>query len=141
MIGTPCTDFNACTTNDVFTTNCTCEGIFVDLDGDGTCNANDMCPTDPLKISPGTCGCGNVDIDTDNDGVCDDVDDCLDNLFISSTMTGTQLFEAIIKIESDAVVLPNADIEFSAGQEIIMHPGFETSPSARFHAYILGCSN
>ena len=29
----------------------------IDTDGDGTCDSNDGCPTDPNKIAPGQCGC------------------------------------------------------------------------------------
>lgn len=77
----------------------------------------------------------------DNNGNCDTSNDCIDNLYIPDTMTGIQVYEAANKIESDAKVLQSSDIEFSAGQEIILQPGFETSQSSTFHAYILGCSN
>lgn len=45
-----------------------------DADGDGAIDACDGCPTDPLKIDPGSCGCGIADGDLDGDGVanCDD---------------------------------------------------------------------
>ncbi|MBU1170229.1 MAG: PKD domain-containing protein [Proteobacteria bacterium] len=36
----------------------------------------DLCPDDPLKVSPGICGCGNPDLDSDSDGLYDCVDDC-----------------------------------------------------------------
>lgn len=48
-----------------------------DSDGDGTIDACDDCPNDPLKIDPGLCGCGVDDnLDTDNDGVIDCIDEC-----------------------------------------------------------------
>jgi uncharacterized protein (DUF2141 family) len=74
--GAACNDFNACTTGEVFDANCNCGGgtavdpndnnpctldscdpvtgvsnIFQDADGDGTCDANDVCPAGP---EPGT---------------------------------------------------------------------------------------
>ena len=74
--GTACDDGNACTTNDVFGNDCQCAGTFADGDGDGTCDANDGCPNDPLKISAGICGCGTADTDSDNDGTANCNDGC-----------------------------------------------------------------
>jgi hypothetical protein len=74
--GTSCNDNNACTINDVWSPSCVCAGTFEDTDGDGTCNANDGCPTDPNKIAPGICGCGVSDVDTDGDGLADCIDNC-----------------------------------------------------------------
>ncbi|MEO8589783.1 MAG: T9SS type A sorting domain-containing protein, partial [Flavobacteriales bacterium] len=61
--GTPCDDLNACTTNDVYQTNCSCAGTFQDTDNDGICNASDNCPNTPGMIgspcddlNPGTTG-------------------------------------------------------------------------------------
>ena len=54
---TACNDNNACTTGDVYDANCQCAGTFADADGDGTCDANDLCPGGP---EPGTaCDDGN----------------------------------------------------------------------------------
>ena len=47
-----------------------------DTDVDGTIDACDGCPTDPLKTAPGACGCGVVDVDTDADAVPDCIDNC-----------------------------------------------------------------
>ncbi len=74
--GTSCNDNNVCTINDVYQANCTCAGTLQDTDGDGTCDANDGCPTDPNKTAPGICGCGVSDVDTDNDGLADCNDPC-----------------------------------------------------------------
>jgi hypothetical protein len=48
-----------------------------DTDGDGACDAGDLCPNDPNSTDPGPCGCGVVPTDTDADGTADcvDVDD------------------------------------------------------------------
>ena len=56
-----------------------CQGqilVLVDSDNDGTCDPQDVCPSDPDKIAPGDCGCGTADLDTDNDGTADCVDAC-----------------------------------------------------------------
>jgi hypothetical protein len=47
-----------------------------DTDGDGTPDACDGCPNDPLKIAPGVCGCGVPDIDSDGDGTPNCIDGC-----------------------------------------------------------------
>ncbi|MBK8500689.1 MAG: hypothetical protein IPL52_18160 [Flavobacteriales bacterium] len=49
--GSPCDDGDACTTSDVIQLDCTCAGVFTDNDGDGTCDAQDLCPGGP---EPGT---------------------------------------------------------------------------------------
>ncbi len=74
--GTACSDNNACTINDVYSASCVCAGTVLDTDGDGTCDAQDGCPTDPNKIAPGVCGCGVADTDSDNDGLADCIDNC-----------------------------------------------------------------
>ena len=80
--GTPCDDGDPCTLNDTWNAACQCVGTAVvcndndpctvdicvgggcvstplpDSDGDGVCDAQDGCPNDPAKTSPGTCGCG-----------------------------------------------------------------------------------
>ena len=48
----------------------------IDSDSDGSPDADDLCPQDPLKTAPGVCGCGVADVDTDGDGVPDCVDGC-----------------------------------------------------------------
>ena len=58
-IGGPCDDGEACTTGDIYDVACACAGTFADADGDGTCDANDLCPGGP---EPGAaCDDGNVD--------------------------------------------------------------------------------
>ena len=42
-----------------------------DNDGDGACDDDDGCPTDPAKSAPGICGCSQADTDADGDGVAD----------------------------------------------------------------------
>ncbi|MCC6839647.1 MAG: hypothetical protein IT230_05755, partial [Flavobacteriales bacterium] len=74
--GTGCDDGSACTTGDPYDGNCQCIGTFADADNDGTCDAEDGCPNDPLKTAAGQCGCGNLDTDGDGDGIADCVDSC-----------------------------------------------------------------
>lgn len=42
--GSSCDDGNPCTVNDVYDPNCNCNGTFQDSDGDGVCDADDICP-------------------------------------------------------------------------------------------------
>ncbi|QQR85982.1 MAG: T9SS type A sorting domain-containing protein [Flavobacteriales bacterium] len=73
----PCDDLNACTSPDAYDATCTCVGTpLPDGDGDGTCDAQDGCPADPLKTAPGQCGCGTPDTDTDGDLTADCNDGC-----------------------------------------------------------------
>ena len=104
--GDACNDNNALTINDQYNASCVCVGTTVacvvagdcddqddctsdacvsnacvytplpDGDGDGVCDAEDGCPTDPDKIAPGVCGCNVADDDTDGDGAADCIDPC-----------------------------------------------------------------
>ena len=99
-IGAPCNDGSQCTINDVINANCECAGTFQDSDGDGTCDAFDICPGvddyliiseapcddgDPCTIGDhmddDVCGCAGQYTDWDQDGYCiaedpDDLDAC-----------------------------------------------------------------
>lgn len=88
-IGAPCNDNSQCTTGDVIQANCQCAGTYQDADGDGTCDAFDICPglDDYLVISETSCDdgdpctvgdhldsdcccCEGQYIDWDQDGYC-----------------------------------------------------------------------
>ena len=73
LIGTPCDDGDPCTENDKYVADCQCIGTFngPDADGDGVCDAFDICPA------------GNDAFDADGDGVPDACDLC-DNRSIGS---------------------------------------------------------
>ncbi len=62
--GTPCDDGDDCTTGDVEDGNCNCAGIYTDSDGDGVCDADDICEG------------GDDSVDVDGDGIPDFCDDC-----------------------------------------------------------------
>lgn len=72
----PCNDGNDCTINDVLDANCNCSGTFADDDGDGVCNANDVCPG------------GDDNVDSDGDGIPDYCDCTIGSApFGSGTLT------------------------------------------------------
>ena len=60
-------------------TNSIPDSCEVDSDADGTIDACDGCPNDPVKIATGACGCGVADTDTDSDGTANCIDDDDDN--------------------------------------------------------------
>jgi len=64
--GTACNDGDACTTGDVYDSNCNCVGTFQDTDNDGVCDANDICPG------------GDDTADSDGDGIPDFCDSACD---------------------------------------------------------------
>ncbi len=135
-----------------------CDSGDADSDNDGVPDANDTDPLDPMvcqdldgdgcdDCSVGVDGFGplndfdpsNDGPDADGDGICDPA--CLPNLTISSTHNaGFMLFEVSNNITSTETVTGTADIEYSAGVDIDMLPGFCVTAGADFHAYILGCS-
>ncbi len=90
-----CDDNNPCTLDSCDNGNCL--NVFQDADGDGVCDANEVCPghddnadadgdgtpdgcdgcpNDPAKTAPGICGCGESDADSDGDGTADCNDGC-----------------------------------------------------------------
>ncbi|MEM9546350.1 MAG: FG-GAP-like repeat-containing protein, partial [Bacteroidota bacterium] len=96
LIGTSCDDGDICTTGETYDENCQCSGgvDIGDSDGDGVCDAEDVCPDfdDNLigmpcddgdictigEIYDENCGCsgGQYVGDSDEDGVCDLEDQC-----------------------------------------------------------------
>lgn len=130
--GTPCDDGNACTTGELFDANCNCGGgtpvnpddsdpctldscdpltgisnVFQDSDGDGTCDANDLCPGGPEPGTPcddgsvcttndvidANCNCTGTEVNPDDGDPCT-VDSCdpltgVSNLFQDSDGDGT----------------------------------------------------
>ena len=98
--GSTCDDNNPCTVGDAYDDDCNCiPGTYRDTDGDGVCDAVDMCsglddtligkPCDDNnectagEVYDNSCGCsGGVYIDGDGDGYCigvdiDDQDPCI----------------------------------------------------------------
>ncbi len=88
--GDPCDDNDVCTINDEVQNDCSCAGTFQDSDGDGVCDALDVCPGAPDpgascddndvctindEIQP-DCSCAGTFQDSDGDGVCDALDVC-----------------------------------------------------------------
>ncbi len=71
LAGTPCSDGDDCTVGDVYDANCNCiSGPVVDTDGDGVCDADDICEGH------------NDHQDADNDGTPDGCEQCDGSLAI-----------------------------------------------------------
>jgi uncharacterized repeat protein (TIGR01451 family) len=93
-----------------------------------------------------------VNVELVTQGICGDVNlrgidgtveacdgDCPFDLFLPATTPIR--YEVENTITSDAVVTGGGVIEFSAGTEILLLPGFEVTVGTEFHAFIEGCSN
>ena len=71
LAGTPCSDGDDCTVGDIYDANCNCiSGPVVDTDGDGVCDADDICE-----------GYDDHE-DADNDGIPDGCEQCDGSLTI-----------------------------------------------------------
>ncbi len=87
--GDTCDDGDVCTTGDVYDSNCNCAGTYADSDGDGTCDAEDICnggaepgtacnDGDPLTTGDvilADCSCAGTPLCTPG-ASCNDGDDC-----------------------------------------------------------------
>ena len=96
LIGTPCDDGLACTTNDTYMASCNCEGMLVaDSDFDGVCDSLDIAPLNPCTAD-GVLGMpepmdwlASESNDCDQDGIfvedndMDDFDACIDDQGVS----------------------------------------------------------
>lgn len=131
--GTACDDGDDCTTGDVYDATCNCVGVFADTDGDGVCDANDICPD------------GNDNIDTDANGIPDACEgDCpVDLIIINTDVPGSyDVSNAITTDESTgAVVLVDSgeQLTLNAGYYIKLTPGFNAKTGSVMRAYIEGC--
>ncbi len=98
-VGDPCDDGDDCTSGETIDASCNCSGgVFQDMDDDGICDAEDLCPNmDDNLIGSGCddgddctvddtymadCSCQGSYVDADNDGYCvgeddDDNDPCV----------------------------------------------------------------
>jgi len=120
-------------------------------DGLASLPNNTFPPSQLANVNPGIggpIGCPGCTIGA----ICNDGNDCTENdtydvgccqnsLTISSTISGNKLYKSINTIESDALILAGANVDFTAGSEIALNSNFEISYNAIFHAYILGCPN
>ena len=129
VIGTACNDGDPCTSGETYSSNCGCDGgVFQDADGDGICDAYDMCPG------------FNDTIDTDNNGIPDGCEACDDIISESSNSFIVNDTSAITTILTNGRVPAGNDIDYHAGESIVLLGGFEVEMSAVFHAYIEPCN-
>lgn len=88
-LGQSCNDGDPCTINDIYNSECNCEGTYSDSDFDGVCDSNDLCagiePGQPCNdgdpctfndVVNSNCNCQGTYSDSDSDGVCDGDDFC-----------------------------------------------------------------
>jgi hypothetical protein len=128
LIGTPCDDGIICFVGSTWDSNCNCTGgAYVDSDGDNVC--------DPLDACPGF----DDNIDSNNNGIPDSCEGCVDYITETSNSLISQDRSANISIQSNGRVLIG-DIEYHAGDEVILTSGFEVKSGAVFHAFIAPCN-
>jgi len=113
-MGAPCDDNDPCTVNDIINVDCDCEGVFLDSDGDGVCDLDDVCPgfndydlgkgcddNDPCTIQDTWVDCDlcvGISVgDADGDGVCttedpDDNNPCVPDSYSSACNSCSVLY-------------------------------------------------
>lgn len=64
---------------------------------------------------------------------------CAYDLSLSNFPASPNLYEASHSIESSGVINTGQNIEITAGNHMLLEPGFEVKSGAEFHAYIQGC--
>jgi len=67
------------------------------------------------------------------------ISDCPDNDLIAGSIPDIRDYEAHISVSGTSVIESTATVDFDAGQEINLLPGFEVESGALFHAFIDGC--
>ena len=130
LIGTSCNDNNPCTVGETYNSNCGCTGgVFQDSDADGVCDANDICP-------------GHDDsIDSDSNGIPDGCDDvCDDTITEMNFPVIASDKEANISITTNGNVPTGVTVDYHAGNDIELMPGFEVELGSIYHAYIEPCN-
>ncbi len=128
LIGQPCDDGIICFVGSTWDANCNCSGgAFSDLDNDNVCDPLDQCPGSD----------DNVDVNTN--GIPDGCEGCADYITESTNSIISSDRSANINITTNGRVFIG-DIEYHAGQDIDLTPGFEVKSGAVFHAYIAPCN-
>ncbi len=64
---------------------------------------------------------------------------CVSNLVISETFSTYHYWNAGNSINSTSIVLPGADVTFTAGNYVQLNPGFDARTGTLFEAFIMGC--
>jgi len=101
------------------------------------CDDNDACTTG--ETYDVNCNCvGGVLLDLDNNGVCNLLE-CVDFVFDLMNGNATESRISKIGIESNNIVQPNSNIDYNAGDYVLLKEGFEVAFQAIFHAFIEGC--
>ncbi len=132
LIGLPCNDGNSCTTGDTWQTNCQCQGIISgDADGDFLCDAIDNCPNVPNTNQA----------DSDGNGIGDACDVSCQNEIIENDngLITDNLVEAIVRVETNRILLAPLTTTYQAGQSVELTSGFEVELGATFTARIEAC--
>lgn len=105
-------------------------GALLDSDGDGVCDAEDICSE------------GEDNIDQNNDGFPDACQkDCINSITIYQNTQIVNDAEAYITISTSGTVPNGANIKHNAGGCIELLSEFEVEPGAEYHAFIAPCGS
>lgn len=129
LAGTSCDDGDPCTVGDIYGQSCQClSGIYTDSDNDGVCDANDICM-----------GFDDT-IDLDGNGIPDGCEGCDDYVTEMNFPNIVSDAKANINITTNGKVSAVFSVDYHAGTDVELMPGFEVQLGAAFHAYIQPCN-
>jgi len=68
------------------------------------------------------------------------LDEGMTNVVVNYPLSNTALIQANNKVEGSSIVGNTSDVEFRAGQEVVLKPGFHAQAGSNFLAHIAPCS-
>ena len=86
------------------------------------------------------CNCQGILIDLNHNGICDLNDLCNDQEYVN-TFSGDNMTMAKQTIISTGTASVASSVMFSAGNEIVLEPGFEIPFGTSFESLMVGCNN
>ena len=125
LIGQSCDDSDMCSTNDVWTTACICEGVISDSDGDGICDVFDVCPGPENQCTGYGFSNFNDCLDTNVIGVAEDfsgITYCYDSETFF-TIRNSNNNESIYEIDFDGNILRTITLPNFHDTEAIVYLG------------------
>jgi len=140
LIGTSCEDGISCTTGETYDTNCNCTGGSIeDSDNDGVCDPEDLCNGFDDNLIGTACDDGDS---CTRDDVYDDSCNCVGTVISFINEIDNQLIDESLSVDQyirTNGIVASGDIEYRAGEYILMMQGFEVKQGAVYHAFIAPC--
>jgi len=104
-----------------------------------TCDDGDPCTENDLYDE--NCNCVGSLLDTNGNGVCDIIDSCIEDGSIVSTISNDTIIAVQEFIAAHGPLNANSKVIFSAGEDLILNPGFEVSYGTTFQGIVMDCFN